>query len=32
VQRGVGKPGARPPIKPKRHGRLVSDIVIEERR
>ena len=31
VQRGVGKPGAAPPVKLKRRGRLVSDIVIEDR-
>jgi antitoxin (DNA-binding transcriptional repressor) of toxin-antitoxin stability system len=32
VQRGAGKPGALSPVKPKRRGRLVSDIVIEDRR
>lgn len=32
VQRGVGKPGAAPPVEPRRKGRLVSDIVIEDRR
>ena len=32
VQRGTGKPGAYPPVKPKRRGRLVSEIVIEDRR
>ncbi|HUI26736.1 MAG TPA: type II toxin-antitoxin system prevent-host-death family antitoxin [Candidatus Kryptonia bacterium] len=31
IRRGVGKPGARPRIKPRRKGRSVSDIVIEER-
>lgn len=29
---GVGKPGLRPPIKSRRKARLVSDIVIEDRR
>lgn len=32
VQRGIGKPGAQPPVAPKRKGRLVSDIVREDRR
>jgi prevent-host-death family protein len=32
IQRGAGKPGAHPPVRPKRRGRLVSDIVIEDRR
>lgn len=32
VQRGVGKPGAHPPVQSKGRGRLVSDIVIEDRR
>jgi prevent-host-death family protein len=32
LQRGVGKPGAAPPIKPRRKGGLVSDIVIRDRR
>jgi antitoxin (DNA-binding transcriptional repressor) of toxin-antitoxin stability system len=32
VQRGAGKPSAYPPVKPKRRGRLVSEIVIEDRR
>ena len=29
---GVGKPGLKPPTKPRRKGRLVSDMVIEDRR
>jgi prevent-host-death family protein len=32
VQRGIGKPGTAPPVKPKGKGRLVSEIVIEDRR
>ncbi len=32
LQRGTGKPGAGPPLKPKRRGRLVSDMVSEDRR
>ncbi len=31
VRRGMGKPGTLPPIKPKRRGRSVSDIVIADR-
>ena len=31
VQRGAGKPGAAAPVKPRRRGRLVSDIVIADR-
>lgn len=29
---GVGKPARKPPIKPRRKGRLLSDLVIEDRR
>ncbi len=29
---GLGKPGRKPPIKLRRKGRLVSDMVIEDRR
>ncbi len=29
---GVGKPGLRPPIQPRRRGRPLSDMVIEDRR
>ena len=29
---GVGKPGRKPPVRPRRKGRLVSDMVIEDRR
>ena len=32
LQRGTGKPGTRPPVRPKRNGRLVSDYVVEDRR
>ena len=32
VQRGSGKPGSYPPVQPKRGGRSVSDMVIEDRR
>jgi prevent-host-death family protein len=32
LQRGTGKPGGQPPVRPKRKGRLVSDLVIEDRR
>jgi len=31
LQRGIGKPGAHAPAKPKPRGRLVSDIVLENR-
>jgi len=31
VQRGIGKPGGKPRVKPRRRGRLASDIVIEDR-
>jgi prevent-host-death family protein len=31
VQRGTGKPGRLPPVRPKRGRHLVSDIVIEDR-
>lgn len=29
---GVGKPGVKPPIQPRRQGRQLSDMVIEDRR
>jgi len=32
LQRGTGKPGQRPAVRPKRKGRLVSDLVVEDRR
>jgi prevent-host-death family protein len=32
LQRGVGKPGSAPPLKPRRGGGLVSDMVSEDRR
>jgi len=32
IQRGVGKPRVHEPVKPKGRGRLISDIVIEDRR
>jgi sugar-specific transcriptional regulator TrmB len=32
VQRGIGKPGSYPPVRPKHGGRPVSDMVIEDRR
>jgi prevent-host-death family protein len=32
LQRGVGKPGAARPVKPRGGRRLLSDIVIEDRR
>jgi prevent-host-death family protein len=32
LQRGAGKPGGQPPVRPKRKGRSVSDFVIEDRR
>lgn len=32
LQRGTGKPGAQPPVTPKRKGPLVSDMVSEDRR
>ena len=32
LQRGQGKPGSGRPARPRRKGRLVSDIVIEQRR
>lgn len=32
AQVGSGKPGANPPIKPRRTRRAVSDLVIEDRR
>jgi prevent-host-death family protein len=32
LSRGTGKPSGQPPVKPKRKGRLVSDIVREDRR
>jgi prevent-host-death family protein len=32
LRRGVGKPGQGPPVKSRRARRLVSDIVIEDRR
>ena len=32
VQRGSGKPGGQPPVRPKRKGRLLSDLVLDDRR
>lgn len=32
VQRGSGKPGGDPPLRPRRRGRLVSDLVVDDRR
>lgn len=32
LRRGVGKPGNAPRVKPRRPGRLLSDIVLEDRR
>lgn len=32
MQRASGKPGVQPPLKPKRRGRLLSAMVIEDRR
>jgi prevent-host-death family protein len=32
LRRGVGKPGRGEPVKPRRGRRLVSDIVVEDRR
>jgi len=32
VQRGVGKPGAQPPVRPRRKRPLVSDLVVADRR
>jgi prevent-host-death family protein len=32
LQRGTGKPGTQPPVQPKRKGRLVSEIVRQDRR
>lgn len=29
---GVGKPGCKPPIEPRRRGRQISEMVIEDRR
>ena len=31
IQRGTGKPGRKPRVRPRRRGRLASDIVIEDR-
>jgi prevent-host-death family protein len=31
VQRGIGKPGGKPRVRPRHRGRLASDIVIEDR-
>lgn len=31
IQRGTGKPGRVPPVRPRGRGRLVSDIVLDER-
>ena len=31
IQRGVGKPGSKPPVKPRTKRRQVSDIVIRDR-
>jgi prevent-host-death family protein len=31
IQRGIGKPGGKPRVRPRRSGRLASDIVIEDR-
>jgi prevent-host-death family protein len=32
LQRGIGKPGSQAPVVPKRKGRLVSEMVSEDRR
>jgi prevent-host-death family protein len=32
IQRGAGKPGSQPPVRTKRKGRLVSEMVVEGRR
>jgi antitoxin (DNA-binding transcriptional repressor) of toxin-antitoxin stability system len=32
LRRGVGKPGQGPPVKSRRRRRLLSDVVIEDRR
>jgi len=32
LQLGVGKPGRRPPVKPRKPGLLASDVVIADRR
>ena len=31
LQQGAGRPGGQPPVRPKRKGRLVSDLVIDDR-